>query len=76
MWFGKAVQDFNDFIVAQGHNGPNLVANLGNGFTSKFAFYDIGCDFNVVPVVWVAYAFYAVPLVISLAKLNIKSTKA
>jgi len=60
MWFGKAVQDFNDFIVSEGHNGPNLIANLGSGFT----------------MVWVAYAFYAVPLVVSLAKLNIKSIKA
>ncbi|KAF8745595.1 hypothetical protein AX14_006914 [Amanita brunnescens Koide BX004] len=60
MWFGKAVQDFNSFIVSQGKNGPELIANLGNGFT----------------MVWVAYAFYAVPLVVSLAKLNVKPTKA
>lgn len=30
----------------------------------------------MVVVVWVAYAFYAVPLVVSLAKLNVKPTKA
>ena len=35
MWFGKAVQDFNSFIVSQGKNGPELIANLGNGFTSR-----------------------------------------
>jgi len=60
MWFGKAVQDFNNFIVAQGNNGPKLLAEVGNGFT----------------MVWVAYAFHAAPLVVALAKLNVKATKA
>jgi len=59
MWFGKAVQDFNNSIAAQGAQGPNLIAGLGNAFT----------------MVWVAYAFYAVPIIISLAKLNVKATK-
>jgi hypothetical protein len=35
MWFGKAVQDFNANIAAQGQNGPKLIANLGNAFTSE-----------------------------------------
>ncbi|KAK2461890.1 hypothetical protein APHAL10511_006353 [Amanita phalloides] len=60
MWFGKSVQDFNSFIVSQGNNGPKLIASLGNGFT----------------MIWVAYAFYAVPLIVALAKLNIKKSKA
>ncbi|KAJ8522567.1 hypothetical protein ONZ45_g913 [Pleurotus djamor] len=55
MWFGKAVQDFNNSIMAQGPQGPKLVANTGNAFT----------------MVWVAYAFYAVPLISSLTKLNL-----
>jgi hypothetical protein len=59
MWFGKAVQDFNNNIIAQGQQGPKLVANLGNAFT----------------MAWVAYAFYAVPLIISLSKLNVTATK-
>ncbi|KAF8626524.1 hypothetical protein AX15_004829 [Amanita polypyramis BW_CC] len=60
MWFGKAVQDFNNFIISQGNSGPKLIANVGNGFT----------------MVWVAYAFYAVPLIVALAKLNVKASKA
>lgn len=34
MWFGKAVQDFNASIVAQGQQGPKLIASIGNAFTS------------------------------------------
>ncbi|KAJ7786354.1 hypothetical protein B0H16DRAFT_1708537 [Mycena metata] len=59
MWFGKAVDDFNDSITLQGADGPQIIANVGNAFT----------------MVWVAYAFYAVPLIISLSKLNVKATK-
>jgi len=59
MWFGKAADDFNNSIEIQGSQGPELVASLGNAFT----------------MVWVAYAFYAVPLIISLAKLNVSATK-
>ncbi|KAJ7038161.1 hypothetical protein C8F04DRAFT_1256187 [Mycena alexandri] len=59
MWFGKAVDDFNDSIALQGADGPQIIANVGNAFT----------------MVWVAYAFYAVPLIISLSKLNVKATK-
>ncbi|KIM39026.1 hypothetical protein M413DRAFT_447387 [Hebeloma cylindrosporum] len=59
MWFGKAVQDFNASIAAQGKNGPQLIADLGNAFT----------------MAWVAYAFYAVPIIASLAKLNVTATK-
>jgi len=60
MWFGKAVKDFNRAIQALGSQGPPLVANIGNAFT----------------MVWVAYAFYAVPVIISLAKLNVLATPA
>jgi hypothetical protein len=59
MWFGKASDDFNDSIALQGSNGPQIIANVGNAFT----------------MVWVAYAFYAIPLIISLSKLNVKATK-
>jgi len=59
MWFGKASDDFNDSIALQGSGGPQLIANVGNAFT----------------MVWVAYAFYAVPLIISLSKLNVNATK-
>jgi hypothetical protein len=59
MWFGKAVQDFNASIAAQGKNGPQLIADLGNAFT----------------MAWVAYAFYAVPVIASLAKLNVTPAK-
>ena len=79
MWFGKAVQDFNASIAAQGKNGPQLIADLGNAFTSEFKTQ------RIVPlkyfsdclgiVAWVAYAFYAVPIIASLAKLNVTATK-
>ncbi|KAI5124661.1 hypothetical protein M0805_004269 [Coniferiporia weirii] len=46
MWFGKAVDDFNSGIIALGGEAPQVVASIGNGFT----------------MVWVAYAFHAVPL--------------
>jgi hypothetical protein len=59
MWFGKAVTDFNATIQAQGAQGAQLVAGVGNAFT----------------MVWVAYAFYAVPVIISLAKLNVTASK-
>jgi len=59
MWFGKAVDDFNASIEAQGQQGPHLLASTGNGFT----------------MVWVAYAFYAVPLIVSLSKLNVAASK-
>lgn len=34
MWFGKAIQDFNSSIQAQGTQGPKLIAEAGNAFTS------------------------------------------
>jgi len=55
MWFGKAVQDFNSSVQAQ-NQGLNLVADVGNAFTSKCSalrrsrrdadlccFSDLGC---------------------------------
>jgi len=59
MWFGKAADDFNQSIVLEGSSGPQLIAAVGNAFT----------------MVWVAYAFYGVPVVISMAKLNVKASK-
>ncbi|KAK7044089.1 hypothetical protein VNI00_007805 [Paramarasmius palmivorus] len=56
MWFGKAVEDFNRSIRQMGQDGPQFIAGDSNAFT----------------MVWVAYAFYAVPVICSLAKLNIK----
>jgi len=58
MWFGKSVDEFNRSIQALGSQGPPLVASVGNAFT----------------MVWVAYVFYAVPIVISLAKLHVLAT--
>jgi hypothetical protein len=37
MWFGKAVQDFNTSIMVQGQQAPELVAEAGNAFTSRFS---------------------------------------
>ena len=35
MWFGKAVEDFNDAILQGGQDAPALVAATSNGFVSK-----------------------------------------
>lgn len=37
IYFGKAASDFNQSIQGQGTNGPQLIANTSNGFTSKFS---------------------------------------
>lgn len=58
MWFGKAVEDFNKSILKGGSGAPQLVANTSNGFV----------------MIYVAHAFYAVPLVCSLAKLHVTAT--
>lgn len=55
MWFGKAVDDFNQSIELEGANGPHLIAEIANGFT----------------MVWVAYAFHSIPLVCALAKIHV-----
>ncbi|KAL0951136.1 hypothetical protein HGRIS_007872 [Hohenbuehelia grisea] len=55
MWFGKAVDDFNTSIISRAPQAPALIASTGNGFI----------------MVYVAYAFHAVPLIVSLAKLNV-----
>ncbi|KAJ3894976.1 hypothetical protein GG344DRAFT_86190 [Lentinula edodes] len=60
MLMGKSVDDFNNGIVSLGSGGPQLVASSGNGFT----------------MIWVAYAFYAVPVIASMAKINVTQTKA
>jgi len=55
MWFGKAVDDFNESIELEGVNGPRLIAEISNGFT----------------MVWVGYAFHSIPLVCALAKIHV-----
>ncbi|KAH9944409.1 uncharacterized protein BXZ73DRAFT_39964 [Epithele typhae] len=60
MWFGKAVEDFNRDIFEQGSNAPQLIASTANGFI----------------MAWVGFAFYAVPVVSSLAKLHVAAGKA
>jgi len=57
MWFEKTIDDFNKSIISQGKNAPELVAAAGNGFT----------------MVWVAYAFYAIPVIASLTKINVQA---
>ncbi|EIW86676.1 hypothetical protein CONPUDRAFT_43699 [Coniophora puteana RWD-64-598 SS2] len=59
MWFGKAAEDFNLSIQGQGTNGPQLLASTSNAFT----------------MVWVGYAFFAIPVIVSLAKMHVLSTK-
>ncbi|KAI0704859.1 hypothetical protein BC835DRAFT_1410191 [Cytidiella melzeri] len=59
MWFGKAVEDFNAAILKGGADSPQLVANTANGFV----------------MIYVGFAFYAVPLVCSLAKLHVMATE-
>jgi len=54
MWFGKAVQDFNNAVQLQTTSAPSLVSQISNGFI----------------MVWVGYAFYAVPLVFAMAKVH------
>ncbi|KAF5390162.1 hypothetical protein D9757_002894 [Collybiopsis confluens] len=60
MLMGKSVDDFNNAIISMGSGGPQLVAATGNGFI----------------MIWVAYAFYAVPVIASLTKINVTQTKA
>ncbi|KAH8120363.1 hypothetical protein DFH11DRAFT_1559742, partial [Phellopilus nigrolimitatus] len=59
MWFGKAIDDFNQGLAQLGKQGPSLIASTGNGFT----------------MVWISYAFLAVPLVCALAKLHVTAGK-
>ncbi|KAI0757029.1 hypothetical protein C8Q80DRAFT_1131739 [Daedaleopsis nitida] len=60
MWFGKAVEDFNRSIFKDGSDAPQLIAATSNGFV----------------MVWVGFAFYAVPVVCSMAKLHVAAGKA
>ncbi|KZT02751.1 uncharacterized protein LAESUDRAFT_685041 [Laetiporus sulphureus 93-53] len=55
MWFTKSVDDFNEDIKKLGSDAPNLIATTSNGFV----------------MAWIGYAFYAVPLASSLAKLQV-----
>jgi len=60
MWFGKAVDDFNIQVAQLGKDGPDIQVNLSNGFT----------------MLWVAYAFAAVPLICVLMKIHHASLPA
>jgi len=54
MWFGKAVDDFNQSIVEQGDQASLLVASTGNGFTMMF----------------IAYVFFFILILLALMKVN------
>jgi hypothetical protein len=77
MWFGKAVDDFNTSITSQGQHAPQLIAATGNAFTSESnqTFFVDSDLTRILAVVWVAYAFYAIPVITSLTKLNVTATK-
>lgn len=47
MYFGKAADDFNQSIQGQGVNGPQLIANTSNAFTSKLSFEASGPRLDV-----------------------------
>jgi hypothetical protein len=77
MWFAKAVDDFNKNIVSGGKNAPELIATTSNGFTSEYHMNEVqsSAPSDVFPVVWVAYAFYGIPLIASLAKINVHASE-
>lgn len=71
MWMGKAVDDFNVQVAQMGSSGPQIQANLSNGFTSKFLAFTFTSFLRLLPpVLWVAYAFGAVPLVCVIMKIH------
>lgn len=75
MWFGKTVRDFNRVVANQ--KGPDVIADIGNAFTSEsFSCMSRRRVLTARPVIYVAYAFYAVPVVSSLTKVNVKLGKA
>ncbi len=79
MWFGKAVEDFNRAISKDGSDAPQLIAATSNGFVSESTFRFSSCcqsSDEYHPVVWVGFAFYAVPVVCSLAKLHVAAGEA
>jgi hypothetical protein len=71
MWFGKAVDDFNIQIAQMGKSGPQIQASLSNGFTSTSSIQRATrYVLTIMTVLWVAYAFGAVPLMCVLMKLH------
>ena len=74
MWFGKAVEDFNKGIQEEGNDALHLIANTSNGFTSTYLSDPLKIYIDSFPVVWVAYAFHAVPLICALARLHVTTT--
>lgn len=72
MWFGKAVDDFNRGIQEAGNNAPQLIASTSNGFTSMSSVLpSLDAPSHILVVAWVAYAFYAVPVICALARLHV-----
>lgn len=53
MWFAKAIDDFNNAIIAQGSSGPKLIASAGNGFVSAYIINTLStCALTGLPVQW------------------------
>ncbi|EUC62504.1 transmembrane protein, putative [Rhizoctonia solani AG-3 Rhs1AP] len=50
IWIGKAVDDFNQDIIDMGKGAPQLVANIGNGFT----------------MMWISFSFAAPSIICAL----------
>jgi len=67
-----SVQDFNAAIQDPDYKGPQFVASIANGFMSMFHFVVLFFVFNDrVAVLWVAYGFYGVAILVTLYKLAI-----
>lgn len=70
--YGQAVDSFNFNVQQLGPSPQVLAAEIGNGFIGTLSrIYTFSSVLIVAIVVWVAYAFYAVPVVCSLAKLHV-----
>jgi hypothetical protein len=76
MWFGKAVEDFNNAVELQGDRAPQLIAEISNGFISTFLAHAYVEATDVLPVVWVGYAFHAIPVVCALVKIHVTRVPA
>jgi len=77
MWFGNAVNTFNIQVAQMGKSGPNVQANLSNGFTSRYLQLHGALFLKLLSLVlWVGYAFGAVPLICVLMKIHHATTPA
>lgn len=78
MWYGKGVDDFNRSIqlIISDSDRPKVRADLSNGFTSEYRLLAIlMCVLMWSTVLWVAYAFYGVPVIVAMSKMQVKATK-